>query len=200
MPRQFTALEIPASVREGLAIHRGGVPSARWIDPSNYHVTLRFIGDVDHGMARDVMAILGEARSRAPVAVTFDGLSTFGGGRPRALIARIVPTPELSRLQAEQERLLRRLGLDPETRKFTPHVTLARFRDADPRDLAGHLAMRGRFAPLTFTADRFVVYSARDQVGGGPYVVEAIYPFGRTALAEPSPERAEVPRLSSSFG
>ena len=199
MPRLFTALDIPAPVRDSLASHRDGVPSARWIDPSNYHVTLRFIGDVDHGMARDVVSILGEARSRAPVVVTFDALSTFGGGRPRALIARIVPTLELSRLQAEQERLLRRLGLDPEKRKFTPHVTLARFRDADPRDLAGHLAMRGCFPPLTFTAERFVLYSARDQIGGGPYVVEAIYPFGRSASVEPPQDRV-MARLSSGFG
>ena len=197
MPRLFTALEIPDEIRDGLALHRGGVPSARWIDPANYHVTLRFIGDVDHGVAREVMSMLAGARLRAPVTVAFDALSTFGGSRPRALIARVVPTPDLTRLQAEQERLMQRVGLAPEARKYTPHVTLARLRDADSRDVAGHLAMRGRFVPLTFVAERFVVYSARDLVGGGPYVVEAAYPFGPAMSAEAPRDRGPAPKLAA---
>ena len=47
MPRLFTALEIPAAIGEQLALLRGGLPGARWVEPANYHVTLRFIGDVD---------------------------------------------------------------------------------------------------------------------------------------------------------
>ena len=70
--------------------------------------------------------MLAEERPRAPFRVTIDALSTFGGGRPRALLARVVPTPELTKLQADQERLMRRVGLEPESRKYTPHVTLAR--------------------------------------------------------------------------
>ena len=47
MMRLFTGLEIPADIAEGLASLRGGLPGARWIDPENYHLTLRFIGEVD---------------------------------------------------------------------------------------------------------------------------------------------------------
>ena len=177
MPRLFTGLEIPAAIGDELRLSRGGLPGARWIDPANYHITLRFIGDVDHATARDVFSVLGEMRSRAPIGVAIDELSTFGGARPRAILARVVPSPELSRLQAEQERLLRRVGLSPEPRKFLPHVTLARLRDAAPGEVAGFIAMRGRFPRLTFTAERFVLFSARDSVGGGPYLVEAAYPF-----------------------
>lgn len=178
MPRLFTGLEIPAYIAAELASHRGGLPGARWIDPENYHVTLRFIGDVDPPVARDVFSMLGDGRARAPVTVTFDQLGSFGGRRPRAVFARAVPTNELQELQAEQERLVRRVGLPPETRKFLPHVTLARLRDASTIDVAGYIASRGRFPKLSFRAERFVLFTARESVGGGPYVVEAAYPLG----------------------
>ena len=178
MPRLFTGLEIPESVGLQLSLHRGGLPGARWIDPAHYHITLRFIGDVDHATARDVFSLLDDGRERSPLDITLDEIASFGGDRPRAVFARAVPTGDLQGLQSEQERLLRRIGLPPERRKFTPHVTLARLRDSSPIDVAGYITTRGRFPRLTFTARRFVLFSARDSVGGGPYVVEAAYPLG----------------------
>lgn len=180
MPRLFTGLAIPADVAGELALRGGGLPGARWVDPSDYHVTLRFAGDVDGATAREIAESLAEERPRAPLRLALDALDAFGGGRPRALIARVVPTPELARLQSDQERLMRRIGLEPETRKYTPHVTLARLRDVSPGDVAAFIAARGHFPRLSFTADRFVLYSARDSVGGGPYLVEAAYPLGPT--------------------
>ena len=47
MPRLFTGIEVPAEIRLALSAHRGGLPGARWVDPDQYHMTLRFIGDVD---------------------------------------------------------------------------------------------------------------------------------------------------------
>lgn len=185
MPRLFTGLEIPPDVAAELGLYRGGLPGARWVDPANFHVTLRFIGDIDAGTARDVAAVLGEVKARAPVTVTLDELAAFGGSRPRALIARAIPTEGLLRLQGEHEKLLRRVGLDPEGRKFTPHVTLARFRDTSAGDVARFISARGHVPRLAFTAARFVLYSARDSVGGGPYVVEAAYPLD----APPVPQR-----------
>ena len=76
---------------------------------------------------------------------------------------------------------MRRVGLEPETRKYTPHVTLARLRDVSPGDVAAFIAMRGHFPRLTFTAERFVLFSARESVGGGPYLVEAAYALGSGA-------------------
>jgi RNA 2',3'-cyclic 3'-phosphodiesterase len=178
MPRLFTGIEIPADIGLQLSAYRGGLPGARWIDPENYHITLRFIGDIDERTAGEIFSILGDGRRRDPIAVTIDGLDTFGGGRPRAVFARAASTSEINDLQSEQERLVRRIGLPPERRRFTPHVTLARLRDASPIDVADYFATRGRFPKLTFTARRFVLFSARDSVGGGPYVVEAAYPLG----------------------
>ena len=62
MPRLFTGLEIPAEIGRHLSSFRGGLPGARWIDPENYHLTRRFIGDIDEGVARDVFSVLGDSR------------------------------------------------------------------------------------------------------------------------------------------
>jgi RNA 2',3'-cyclic 3'-phosphodiesterase len=177
MPRLFTGLEIPSEVAFALSLKRGGLSGARWIDTDNYHITLRFIGDIDDRMADDVCSLLGSTRRRGPLTITIDGLDSFGGRKPRAVFARTSGSAALSELQAEQEQLMRQVGLAPETRKFTPHVTLARLKNASALDVADYIAMRGHFPKLTFTAERFVLYSSRASVGGGPYVIEAAYPL-----------------------
>jgi 2'-5' RNA ligase len=176
MPRIFTGLEIPDEVGRELSLLRGGLPGARWIDPENYHVTLRFIGDVDDVVAHEVASMLGMVR-RTPFELRFDGLSSFGGRRPRALIATFASTQALLDLQAEHERVMRRIGLDAEGRKFTPHVTLARLRETSSRQVAEYLSTRSLMGLLPFRVARFVLFSSRASVGGGPYVVEAAYPL-----------------------
>nr|WP_279292474.1 RNA 2',3'-cyclic phosphodiesterase [Methylobacterium goesingense] len=174
----FTGLEIPPEIGRALALKRGALPGSRWIEPSDYHITLRFLGDVEVEVAETLHERLIEARPRAPFAVTLDGLASFGGDKPRAILATVTPNPELLDLQSEQERLARQAGADPERRKFTPHVTLARLRrEAGAEDVAAYLGERGLFTPLTFTAERVALFSARESKGGGPYVVEAAYPL-----------------------
>jgi 2'-5' RNA ligase len=176
MPRLFTALEIPKPVRESLSMLRGGLPGARWIDPENYHLTLRFIGDVDDAIAREVIFMLGQVH-RGGFDVRIDGVSSFGGRKPRAVVATIAPSPAIMELQAEHERLMQRIGIEPEGRKFTPHVTLARLRDSSSHEVAEYLSTRGPVFGSAFRVSRFVLFSSRSSVGGGPYVVEADYPL-----------------------
>lgn len=183
MPRLFVALEIPGSIADALASLRGGLPSARWIDRENYHITLRFIGDIDHRTAGEVVQVLDGIR-REPFEVDIRGLDSFGGRKPRALFASVASSPQLTALQADIERRMQMIGLPPESRRFTPHVTIARLRGATGPGVAGYLGSRGLFHPGSFTVDRFVLYSARDSRGGGPYIVEEEYPFdGALAVA-----------------
>ena len=186
MPRLFTALEVPPVVCERLSLFRTGLPGARWVDPALYHLTLRFVGDVDGGLAREVTAALREMRPAAPVHVSLVSLAAFGGARPRAIYAGAAAGADLLRLQAEQEKLVRRSGAEPETRKFTPHVTLARLRDVRAADVAAFLARSGPLFGLSFTATRVVLLSSREGTGGGPYVVEAEYPLGPAVPPRPA--------------
>lgn len=175
MPRLFTAIEIPAQIGLDLSMLRGGLSGARWIDPENYHVTLRFVGDVDDGLAREVMYMLGQVRRRG-FEMALSGLDQFGGHKPRSVFAAVRANTALMELQAEHERILQRLGLSPD-RAYKPHVTLARLRDASSRQVADYLATRGDYRSAPFQVPRFVLFSSRDSVGGGPYLVEAAYPL-----------------------
>jgi 2'-5' RNA ligase len=176
MPRLFSAIEIPRSVAERLTWLRAGLSGARWIDPENYHLTLRFIGDVDGATARDFTLALSGIEA-APFELRLNGLGSFGGGKPRAIFAGIAPSTGLDALRRAHERAAREAGLPPEGRNFKPHVTLARLRRARADAVAAYLERQGGIAAETFTVSRFVLYSSRNSVGGGPYVVEAAYPL-----------------------
>ena len=142
-PVSLPRVEIPADVGQSLSMLRGGLPGARWIAPENYHLTLRFIGDIDDALAHEIASLLGgvkrgafELRSRRPVVVRRPQAARRRGDRGAA--------QALLDLQAEHERLMQRVGLEPEGRKYTPHVTLARLRDSSSRQVADYLATRGR--------------------------------------------------------
>jgi 2'-5' RNA ligase len=176
MPRLFAALEMPDDVAHALTQLRGGLFGARWIEEEDLHLTLRFIGDIDARLAEEIEDELADIRKPA-FAVTLERLDFFGGDRPRAVVAKAKATPQLLALQAKIETALRRLGAPPEPRKFCPHVTLARLKGASVAGVADYLSARSYFQPTSFTADRFALFSARESVGGGPYVVERAFPL-----------------------
>lgn len=175
MPRLFTGLEVPYDVQLALSLKRGGLFGARWIDPENYHITLRFIGDVDNHVADEVSYELDRAANFEAFRIRLSHLGTFGGDKPRALYAGVENNEALQHLQASHERVLRRVGLEPEARKFVPHVSLARLRGTSAIDVADFIHHAVHFAPLEFTVRRFVLFSSRNSVGGGPYLVEQSY-------------------------
>ena len=180
MPRLFSAFEVPPDIAARLAFFRGGLFGAKWVEPPDYHITLRFFGDIDPRTAQaideDLLATEGFFRGGA-LRLGLDEIAVFGGREPRALIARVKADANLSRLQAAHEAIARRNGLAPETRKFTPHVTLARLRGVEAQAVGAWLSQRAYPLALSFEADRFALFSSRDSVGGGPYRVEAVYPI-----------------------
>lgn len=180
MPRLFTALEVPADLGERLALLRGGLPGARWIDADFYHVTLRFIGDIDFRTADEIADALSRVKRRE-IELSFDGLAAFGSAKPHSVVARVAPSRALGELQAEQERIVQKIGLPPEGRRYTPHVTLARLRGTAEREVANYLALRGGFFAGPFKVSRFVLYSSKDSTGGGPYLLEQSYPLAEAA-------------------
>jgi RNA 2',3'-cyclic 3'-phosphodiesterase len=182
MPRLFAGLEVPSHVVSVLSMLRGGLPGARWMEPSDYHITLRFIGDIGNRQASEIDSLLVDV-SRRPLVLKVSGLGSFGGDKPHSVFATVEPNRELSELQGEVDRLVRACGVESDKRKFQPHVTLARLKGASSFDVAEYLSLRGWFPPQTFTANRFVLYSSRDSVGGGPYMVETSYPLGARARA-----------------
>lgn len=176
MPRLFVALGLPDAIRDALADRQSGLEGARWIEPGDLHVTLRFIGDVSGGDARALDRELDLVRGR-PFDLTVSGLEAFGGAKPRSLFARVMPEPGLTTLQARVERACQTAEMEPERRRFSPHVTLARLKGGQA-GRAGHwLSVQEPLRLPPFRVESFGLYSARASVGGGPYVLEAEYPL-----------------------
>ncbi len=174
MLRLFTGLELPSDIGLDLNFMQGGIAGARWIDRESFHITLRFIGDIDDAMGRDVALALDEADVR-PFAITLKGIDVFGGNKPHAIIALVEENAELRRLQAAQERICQSVGLAPEGRKYIPHVTLARLRDPDPHALRSFIESHALYRSRTFDVEQFVLFSSKPLRGGGPYAVEEAY-------------------------
>lgn len=192
MPRLFTALEIPRDAALSLSLLRGGLPGARWIDVENYHITLRFFGDIEGHVADEIANALDRVR-RPAFQLRLDGVGAFGGKKPHSIFAAASPSPDLIALQAEIDRICQRLGLPADARKFTPHVTLARLRNSSPIDVAHYLSARGNFSAAPFRVGRFVLMSSRDSVGGGPYVVEEVWPLAGADMRPSLPASFEEP-------
>ncbi len=171
MPRLFLALEIPYDATLSLSLLRGGLPGARWIDTENYHLTLRFFGDID-GHAADEIASALDRIHRPSFQLQLAGTGVFGSKKPHTLWAGIAASPDLTALQGDIERTSQRLGLSADPRKYSPHVTLARLRDVAAVEVAAWLSARGNFKTPPFSVSRFVMMSARSSIGGGPYIIE----------------------------
>lgn len=176
MPRLFSGIEIPSTVAERLAGLRGGLANARWVEPENYHITLRFIGDVDDVVAEEFASTLRSVSSPA-FDLTLNGLGSFGNRKPRAVWAGVAQNAALTALQRAHERAAQGAGLEPEGRNFHPHVTLARLRSGKAPAVAAWLEEQGGFFCPPFEVSRFVLFSSRASSGGGPYVVEQDYPL-----------------------
>ncbi|HEY4344931.1 MAG TPA: RNA 2',3'-cyclic phosphodiesterase [Parvibaculum sp.] len=175
MIRLFTALEIPDDIARRLEALQSGIEHARWIERENFHITLRFIGDI----AEDVAAYVDEALADIPFEpfeLELEGIGEFGGAKPHAIWAGVKPTEPLKRLQARHESAMRRVGLAPETRKYMPHVTLARLRAIETPEVYRFIAANNLFATPKFEVTRAALFSARASTGGGPYVAERFYP------------------------
>lgn len=176
MPRLFTGIQIPLAVADELIRLQCGIQNARWISSENFHITLRFIGDVDTAIADDIFTALDEI---APPAfeINLRGVGAFGNNRPRMVWAGVAPSEPLTDLHRAHEQAMQRIGLKAEGRKFTPHVTTARLRHSTTTETADYLSLHGDFCSAPFAVNEFVVYSAKQSTGGGPYVIEEVYPL-----------------------
>jgi len=181
MPRLFTGITIPKLTSDILRLKQGGLRGARWIELNSFHVTLRFIGDVDLPTAERVQLALHRREPSKPFDVTLDRLGVFGSTRPRMMWAGIRETEALTQLHNTHTQILREQGIEPDGRKYVPHITLARLSGTSSRDVAKHIERAGAFEPLSFQVTDFALYSARSSIGGGPYVVEELYPLGEGA-------------------
>jgi len=177
--RLFVAIAILPALRAELVRLQNGVPGARWVEPENFHLTLRFIGQVDNAHATDIDDQLARISTHA-FELAIKGVGHFmEGGRPSVLFAAIENNPALEALQRRVESACARGGVPPERKRFNPHIKLARFsgRQEAGHHLAQFMASHSLFHPEPFEVEHFALYSSVTRPEGAIYRVEAEYPL-----------------------
>ena len=163
--RSFIAIELPDGLKLALTrlqdqLKSGSQAPVKWVDPKGIHLTLKFLGDISADMVDKITIALEDAvRGISPFNLEVKGLGAFPSLK-RAQVVWVGVTGEvgrLSQLQQGIESSLATLGFVPESRKFTPHLTLARLRDRatpEERQSLGQLIASTRFeATYTIRVD-----------------------------------------------
>jgi len=176
MLRLFVGIAFPPELKLRLSLLETSMAGAKWVDAGNLHLTLRFIGEVAEDVAADIDDALARIGGRK-FALQLAGIGVFGGGRPRTLWVGVEKQPELTLLQGKIEQALIRAGLPPESRKFAPHVTLARLREPPSDKLGEFLAANSRFRSEPFAVEHFSLIASFLTKAGSIYEDQADYPL-----------------------
>lgn len=184
--RTFIALDIDESIRARIALFINGIQGfadVRWVRPESLHVTLKFIGEKPEEAVAQIQHALG-AVTALPFELTFRGHGFFPTAKsPRVFWLGIEAGPQLAALAAKIDTVTEQLGIERETRPYSPHLTLARAPGASgaPGHRKGDNPNR-RFARLqeqlarmpapefgTMTAREFFLYQSKLGRGGSQY-------------------------------
>jgi len=177
MIRLFVGIGLPTRVRTEIAAVQAGLPRARWVRPENLHVTVRFVGDVDKDMAEDIHVALSGLRAPA-FELAIRGLGQFeSGGRVRTVWAGVEGAEPLVFLRDKVESALVRLGLPAERRKFTPHVTLARFNGEPAQNFFKYFESHAALAIGAFSVRSFILFRSLNDADGVYYEPVEQYPL-----------------------
>jgi len=173
--RLFVGLDLPWPLRSRLAMLAGGIPGARWLPAENYHVTLRFIGEVVAHQAEEIDHALAALRARGfPLALA--GVGTFArGGKDTTLWVGVERNPPLDLLHSKIETALQRCGLEPERRRFAPHVTLARLDNPAQAKLVAYVQANNLFRADPVPVTHFTLFSSRLGKEASVYTAEVEY-------------------------
>lgn len=184
MPRLFVAADLSDDVKDKLAAMSYGLPGAAWVPPDQMHLTLRFIGEVDEDRFRTIREALGGVQGKS-FYLTLKGVGHFPKrGDPEVLWAGVPENEGLIRLRNRIESLLVRRGVEPEARKFHPHVTLARIKDARAPWIGRYLVDNSLFALHEIPVQGFSLWSSRLTPEGALHHLEAEYPLEGILEAE----------------
>ena len=178
MPRLFIAIDLSHAVNCQLEALCSGLPGARWLPAEQFHLTLRFIGQVDGDAFADIADGLSMVAC-PPFSLKLNGVGCFPPrGQPRILWAGAEADDGLARLHGQIESRLRHLGIEPEGRNFAPHVTLARLKGTPVNRLRDYLIAHDDFITETILVSQFHLYSSILGAKGAIHSIEASYPLG----------------------
>jgi 2'-5' RNA ligase len=185
--RLFTGLDLPPEVvriLDALLDRLRPAAGIKWSPPANLHVTTRFIGEWPEERLPDLRATLDGLPSHPPIPIHVCKLGFFPNPHsPRVFWAGVEASPDLAALASETDRALLPLGLKPEGRPFSPHLTLARIKERVPlQKLREAIAALPSLDFGSFTADRFFLYQSRPGAAGSVYTRLAEFPLSSCGI------------------
>ena len=180
--RAFLAIALPDDVRSAVAAVAAPVvaahPGPRWVRPENVHLTVEFLGSVDEALVRDLdVRLRAVAATTASADLVLSGVGAFPPRRPRVLWLGLVEGEAWFVGLTEAVRVVvREVGLEPDRRPPSAHVTLARQERPERAALA---ALESAFADRRFAwrAERLTLYSSVLARGGPTYTIEQQWRF-----------------------
>jgi 2'-5' RNA ligase len=176
--RLFIGIRPPAPVREALIDTMEALEGARWQEDEQLHLTMRFAGEVEREAANDLAAALASIVLPS-FKLELEGVSHFERkGMPTVIWARVRPAPELERLRAKIERACDLTGLGGETRRFTPHITIARL-NSHTGPIVDWLT-RNSGLRANWQVDGFSLFESHLLASGAQYEVAVHYPLQGT--------------------
>ena len=146
----------------------------RWIRPGDFHITLRFFGEMPEPVAADLVQSLQNIKMQ-PFDICFEKAGWFGRRKASSIHLRVEHNGELDLLHYRHEMLARDLGFAAVSQNYTPHVTLGRLHNTPKYQLEDFIADHATLELAAFRVDSFALFSAKPSGGGGPYVVEERY-------------------------
>lgn len=175
MIRLFIAVELPPEIRSYIKDLGRGIPGARPVHEQQIHLSLRFLGEVEGTMFKDIRECLLKVRQK-PFLLQISGVGHFPPrGKPRVIWAGVTPIDELIRLKNRVDRELLRCGLEAERRKFSPHITLARLRNSPIQRISSFLSANSFLLTPTFPVDHFHLFSSQLGRNGAVHTLEESY-------------------------
>lgn len=174
--RLFVAIDFPKAVKDQLAALRVDIPTARWSKHEQMHLTLNFIGETEQiDTVKDALAGV----QAAPFDLTLAGIGRFPKRTERQAQVLWAGVESQSAMNALYERIadaLAAIGIAPDSRPFSPHITLARIKTRDLLPVISQfMATNQSFQTAPIAVTEFILYSS-DLLPDGPrYGHEAVY-------------------------
>jgi RNA 2',3'-cyclic 3'-phosphodiesterase len=185
--RLFTGIEIAPQVRANLArMLKELRPLAQvtWSPVENLHITSKFIGEWPEERLDELEDALEQMKPPATFNVQIAKFGYFPNPHnPRAFFAGVHAGPELARLASQMDEDLKPLGIAKEDRPYTPHLTLARIKHENIRELREHISKMTDFDFGTFAVNKFHLFMSKTGPKGSVYSTLATYTLPSQAAA-----------------
>lgn len=167
--RLFIAIQLPSEVKEELHGLMQNVSGIHWQNYKQLHITLKFLGDTESQQLDKLTEKLSSIK-HSPFKFTCKDFGYFPEGKqPRVLWMGVVNEAPLINLQNAIEKGCARVGFEPDSRSFKPHITLGKIKGASKREVMSFINQHKRKRIEDIPVEEFVLYESKLSPNGATH-------------------------------